>query len=111
MIGSLKARWRAFVAVPRGERFAAYHRRSHRSDTRRWVRVATITGGSVLVVLGVAMIVLPGPGLLAIVAGGVLLAEESLLAARVLDRADRAAARAGNRWRARRARQRGDSLQ
>ena len=109
MTGSLKARWRAFVAVPRGARFATHHQCSQRAAAPRWMRIATIASGSVLIVLGMAMIVLPGPGLLAIAAGGVLLAGESIVAARLLDRVDLAAARASGRWRARRARQRLDS--
>lgn len=111
MIGTLKARWHAFVAVPRGKRFAAHHERAHRPDAPGWMCAATLTMGSVLLVLGIVMIVLPGPGLLAIIAGGVLLAEESSSAARVLDRLDLAVARAGERWRAWRARRREDSVQ
>lgn len=111
MFGSMKARWRTFVAVPRGKRFAAHHTRAHRPDAPKWMRIATLTLGFVLLVLGIVMIVLPGPGLLAIIAGGVLIAEESSTAARVLDRLDLAAARAGARWRAWRARRREDSLQ
>lgn len=109
MFGSLKARWRAFVAVPRGQRFAAHHERAHRPDAPKWMRIATLTMGSILLVLGIVMLVLPGPGLLAIIAGGVLIAEESSTAARVLDRLDLAAARAGGRWRAWRARKAHDS--
>jgi len=104
MIGSLKARWHAFVAVPRGQRFEAHHERTHRPDAPGWMRVATLAMGSALLVLGIVMIVLPGPGLLAIIAGGILLAEESSTAARVLDRLDLFACRAVMRWRARKAR-------
>ena len=44
--------------------------------------------GVVFVLLGAAMLVLPGPGLLVMVLGAALVAEESLLASRLLDRCD-----------------------
>lgn len=104
MFRNLKARWRRFVAVPRGHRFQAHHRRAHRGASPRWVRVAAIAAAIVMVTLGLAMLVLPGPGLLLMLAGAVLLAEESALVARLMDRLDRVAARVGARWRARRTR-------
>jgi len=104
MISSLKARWRAFFAVPRGERFQAHHRRAHRANASRWTRVAVIAASLVLLAIGLALLVLPGPGLLLLLAGGALLAAESLRAARILDALDLAAANAIRRWRARRAR-------
>jgi len=104
MTRTLKARWHAFVAVPRGQRFEAHHERAHRPNAPGWMRVAMLTVGSILLVLGIVMIVLPGPGLLAIIAGGVIVAEESSRAARVMDRLDLFAYRAVARWRARKAR-------
>jgi hypothetical protein len=98
MFRTLKARWRAFAAVPRGERFQSHHRQTHRKDASRWTRYATIAAAVVLIALGILMIVLPGPGLLAILAGGVLLAGESLLAARALDRLDLVVLHVRERW-------------
>lgn len=100
MFRSLKARWRAFVAVPRGERFQAHHRRSHKAGASRWVRIVAVTAALVLIALGIVMLVLPGPGLLVMLAGAVLLAEESVFVARVMDRIDLAAMRIGRRLRA-----------
>jgi hypothetical protein len=111
MFGYLKARWRAFVAVPRGKRFEAHHKRAHRPDAPKWMRIATHTKGLALLGLGIIKILLPGPGQLPIIAGGVLVAEESSSAARILDRLDLAVARAGERWRAWRARRREDPVQ
>jgi hypothetical protein len=48
------------------------------------------------------MLVLPGPGILALLLGAVLVAEESLFAARLLDRADVWISRKYDAWRARR---------
>jgi uncharacterized protein (TIGR02611 family) len=50
------------------------------------VRIAKIVGGFVLLVAGVAMIALPGPGWLTIAAGLAILAGEFLWARRLLDR-------------------------
>jgi hypothetical protein len=101
MFRTLKARWRAFIAVPRGERFQAHHRQSDRKDAPPWARYATIASAVVLIALGIVMLALPGPGLLAILAGGILLAGESLLAARALDRLDLVALHVRERWRSR----------
>ena len=109
MISPLKARWRAFFAVPRGERFQAHHHRAHRANTSRWTRIAVIVASLVLLATGIALLVLPGPGLLFLLAGGALLAAESLLAARILDWLDLAAANAVRRWRARRTRRRSEA--
>jgi hypothetical protein len=98
MFRTLKARWRAFIAVPRGERFQFHHRQTHRKDAPPWTRYATIAAALVLIALGILMIVLPGPGLLAILAGGVLLAGESLFAARALDRLDLIVLHVRERW-------------
>lgn len=51
--------------------------------------VAVAVAGSLLVVAGLVMLVTPGPGLLAIVAGLALLAREFQWARRLLDRARR----------------------
>jgi uncharacterized protein (TIGR02611 family) len=69
-------------------------------------RIAVLVIGSVLVLAGLAMLVLPGPGLLVIVAGLAVLASEFAWAEHLLDRAQAQAAKAAERakrtWRARR---------
>lgn len=50
----------------------------------RWIAVSTV--GSILVVAGVAMFFLPGPGLLLLVAGLAVLSIEFLWAQRLRDR-------------------------
>ena len=59
-------------------------------------RVAVAVVGAALVAAGVAMLVLPGPGLLVIIAGLAVLATEFAWAAVLLDKAKDRAARAGN---------------
>lgn len=48
-------------------------------------RVARLVGGVVLIILGLVMMVTPGPGLIAIAAGLALLAEDVPFARRLLD--------------------------
>lgn len=58
------------------------------AEARRslWVRLVTGTGGLLLILAGLAMLVLPGPGLLAIVLGLGLIAPDVPFAARLLER-------------------------
>lgn len=98
MFEGLRKQWHVFRADPAGERFQGrYRRNTARAGTLR--KVLTIGGGLVLLVVGIALLVLPGPGVLFILLGAGFVAEESLIAARALDRIDLAL----HRWRARRA--------
>ena len=58
-------------------------------------RIAVTVVGGVLVVGGLAMLVLPGPGILVVVAGFAVLGTEYAWAAAALDRTKSTAARAG----------------
>lgn len=88
----LRRHWRSFRAAPPGERF---QRRYRRQAGRRGLlgKIGMVVGGFALALAGIAMLVLPGPGLLAILLGALLVAGESLLAARLLDRVDLAVSR------------------
>lgn len=85
----LRRAWRRFRSVPAGERFQRrYHRRAG-SRSRGRLRMFIAAGlGALMVLAGVLMLVLPGPGLLVIALGMALIAEESLWASRLLDRLD-----------------------
>ncbi|MEP7044902.1 MAG: PGPGW domain-containing protein [Dokdonella sp.] len=90
--------WQAFRTQPAGKRFQQrYRRRTTRSGPLR--KFAFMLAGLLLIALGVVMIVLPGPGLLAILLGAGFVAEESQFAARVLDRVDLWISRRIERWR------------
>lgn len=60
-------------------------------------RIAVTVVGAALVVAGVVMMVLPGPGLLVVAAGFAVLGTEYVWAATVLERGKRAAASIGRR--------------
>jgi uncharacterized protein (TIGR02611 family) len=78
----------------------------------RWImgnakRIAVFVVGMVVLLAGVAMIVLPGPGLLVIIAGLAILATEFAWAERALDTAKARAAQAGSMVKGKVRRQRG----
>lgn len=50
------------------------------------VRLAVVVAGSVVCLFGIALLVLPGPGLLVLLAGLVMLSSEVPFAARLVDR-------------------------
>jgi uncharacterized protein (TIGR02611 family) len=68
----------------------------------RWIgrnakRIAVFVAGVVVLLAGVAMLVLPGPGLVVIVLGLAILATEFAWAERALDNAKAKAAAAGQK--------------
>jgi|SRR5579883_2462930 len=101
MFDRLRTHSHAFLASRSGTRF----RRQHRRRQARPHVVHTILawcGGVLLILAGIAMLVLPGPGLLVMVIGAGLIAGESLFVARFLDRFDFYASACYKRWRQRR---------
>jgi Putative transmembrane protein (PGPGW) len=87
MFARLKQSFRDFKNTPSGTRFQRlYLARASRPPMLR--TILSITAGALLILLGIAMLVLPGPGLVAILLGACLIAGESLLVARLFDRLD-----------------------
>jgi Putative transmembrane protein (PGPGW) len=78
-----KKAWRELKAGKPGRRFQARHERARGGGAlRKW---GLIAGGALIVLAGIVLLPLPGPGLLVIAAGALLMAEESRAAARALD--------------------------
>jgi hypothetical protein len=89
VLAHLKKGWRDLRQGQPGRRFSQRYERGRRGGTaRKWLLV---TGGALLAVAGIALLPLPGPGLLVIVAGLILIAEESHATARALDWLERKA--------------------
>jgi hypothetical protein len=85
-----------FARSPPGRRFQKlYESRPPCSPLKRWGRMA---GGILLCVAGLVMLVAPGPGILILLIGGGLMAQESAAVARVLDRAEVRIRRRLRRW-------------
>ena len=85
---NLKQHWREFKSDPPGSRFTRRYERHRRNHRGLLQSVLTIAGAMLAIVAGLIMLVLPGPGLLALLFAAGLIAEESLFAARWLDRAE-----------------------
>jgi hypothetical protein len=81
---ALAQRWHSFKASRPGRRFQdRYERTANAAGWRRW---AVLAAGTALSVVGLMMLVTPGPGVLLLAVGATLLAEQSLWAACLLDR-------------------------
>ena len=80
-----RSEWHRFREDEPGRRFRNYRRRLHDRGSRP-LRVAGIVCGALLVVAGIAMCFLPGPGLLVILFGLALFGGESRRLAAWLDR-------------------------
>ena len=61
-------------------------RRERHRERNKVIRAAVVLGGFVIVLVGLAMIPLPGPGLLVVAAGLAVLALEFVWAERLLER-------------------------
>lgn len=98
MFDALKRRWRRLSTVRSGARFRAHHRDLQQRPSV--MRALLVIGcGLLLLAAGLVMLVLPGPGLLVAVIGAALIAGESQVVARLLDRIDLYATRIWRRWR------------
>lgn len=80
-----RGEWRRFRNDPPGRRFRNYRRRLHERGSRI-LRACGVMCGLLLVVAGIAMCFLPGPGLLTILLGLAMLGGESRRLAGWLDR-------------------------
>lgn len=70
---------------PPGHRFQGRYHARRNPDTPSLGRALRIVSGIVLIVVGTAFLVLPGPGIPPLILGAALIAGESLTVARWLD--------------------------
>jgi hypothetical protein len=84
----VKGSWEALKSAPPGERFKRRYFSRRELGRRGPKRVLMIVAGSLLIGVGLFMLVAPGPGILVLVLGAALVAEESLPMARFLDWAE-----------------------
>ena len=85
MIGPLKARWRELRRGEPGRRFRSRYerRRSAHGGTARKCFVCIL--GALIALAGIVLMPLPGPGILIVAFGALLMAEGSLTVAKALD--------------------------
>jgi UPF0716 family protein affecting phage T7 exclusion len=86
MLKQLKQSWRRFKAGLPGRRFQQQFRlrQEFRSGAAR--KALFITAGILLAAGGVFLLFVPGPGIITLLIGAVLIAQQSSLAARAFDR-------------------------
>jgi hypothetical protein len=83
----LKTNWRELEQDPPGERFQRRYRRQHAKGHGK-KNPLRLAAGLIVVALGLFLMPAPGPGTIVVLLGGTLLSQESLLAARLLDRSE-----------------------
>ena len=87
LIGRLKQGWRELRRGEPGRRFRSRYERKRRSGRSGAVRkCCMIIGGLVVVLAGIVLLPLPGPGMVIVAIGALLMAEESSMTAKALDR-------------------------
>ncbi|HYC43980.1 MAG TPA: PGPGW domain-containing protein [Burkholderiales bacterium] len=84
MFRKLKKRWRSLSRGQPGRRFQDRYERREGARSGLW-KAFYVVAGVALCLAGVVLMPAPGPGFLVVFIGGAMLAEESLVAARVLD--------------------------
>jgi hypothetical protein len=103
----IQEHWRHFRASRPGRRFQDRYyfrvRQKRYGLAAKWLRIGL---GALIALAGVVMLAVPGPGTIALLVGCGLIAEESYVVARLLDRLELAGWRAV-RW----ARKKGDARQ
>jgi uncharacterized protein (TIGR02611 family) len=85
MLKHLRESWRELKDGEPGRRFVDHYERRQERHSGQWRRVGLIVLGSVLLVAGVFMLVAPGPGIIGVFIGGGVIAQESRIAARIMD--------------------------
>jgi hypothetical protein len=80
-----KQTWRHLKAANPGQRFQQEFRRCHSPRRSPIQKALLIVGGLLLMAAGFLLLFIPGPGLVFLFVGGFLIAQQSLVAARVLD--------------------------
>jgi hypothetical protein len=91
--------WDRFVHARPGRRFQARYRRMQERKGSAWKRGAFVCGGILFVVVGLFFMAVPGPGIPILAVGLALVAQESAVMARLLDKAELRLRRWWKRWR------------
>lgn len=80
--------WDRFAHATPGKRFQERYQRMREENGSVWKRCAFVCGGILLSVLGLFFMAVPGPGIPILAVGLALIAQESAVMARFLDRAE-----------------------
>ena len=83
--GRLKRQWRELAAARPGNRFQQRYARRQQTRRSRFAGPLTMAAGVLIALFGLVMLPAPGPGMIVVLIGASLIAEESRFAARALD--------------------------
>jgi hypothetical protein len=86
LLSKLRSEWRAFKALPPGERFQTIHQQQARAPV--WVKGLMVAGAVIALGIGVVLTVMPGPAIVFFGLAAALAAIESRWVARALDRGE-----------------------
>ena len=82
-----------------GTRFQRQYKEHKATKSSAWMRPLLIVAGIAMIAVGAIGLVVPGPGLVGIAIGLALLARESLVIAKGMDRAELKGRELWSRWR------------
>lgn len=88
MLKRLKESWRRLRAGTPGRRFQQQHSRRQESGRSPLKKALFVVVGLLLMAVGIFLLFVPGPGLVVLLLGALMVAQQSLLAARALDWAE-----------------------
>jgi hypothetical protein len=86
MFNEIKQHWSQFRRYPKGERFERYYGSRHNAERSTVKKILLISMGILIMAAGIIFLAIPGPGLLVMLLGAVLIARESLFVSRLFDR-------------------------
>ena len=85
MFGRVRRQWRDLAAARPGNRFQQRYARRQQARRSRFSAPLTIIAGVLIALLGLVMLPAPGPGIIVVLIGASLIAEESRYTARAMD--------------------------
>jgi hypothetical protein len=85
MIRTLRQTWRDFEESVPGKRFQERFERRQRSEKHFFQKALSVGGGILIMAAGLFFLAAPGPGVLVLLVGAGLIAQESFHVARALD--------------------------
>lgn len=88
MLEKFEQNWQEFREDAPGERFQKRFERRHQSRPNPFQKILFMGGGILVMAAGLFFLPAPGPGTVILLIGAALVAQESLTAARLLDRAE-----------------------
>lgn len=91
MLDKLKKHWAALRAGKPGERFFKHYQQRREAHASSLRHILILCAGALIALAGLVLMPAPGPGMVVVAGGAALLAGESKMVAKLLDRIELAA--------------------